>query len=112
MRVVVEQTFGTLKSRFRCLHDSGHSLQYHPVKCARIAIACKLLHNICIQRRIPLDEPLVDHEDPGVDAYRGEEQTGQARRRSLIGNVFSYALGFLELAAVDGVLPLLKLHII
>ncbi|KAG7174270.1 nuclease HARBI1-like 3, partial [Homarus americanus] len=30
--VVVEQTFEILKSRFRCLHRSGGSLQYYPDK--------------------------------------------------------------------------------
>ncbi|XP_050705937.1 putative nuclease HARBI1 [Eriocheir sinensis] len=89
-RVVVEQTFGVLKSRFRCLHGSGGSLQYDPVKCAKIAIACMLLHNICIIRRIQLNEPLVQEiENMENDAYRGNEVTGQARRRGLIDNVFS-----------------------
>ncbi|XP_064103412.1 putative nuclease HARBI1 [Macrobrachium nipponense] len=39
-RTIIEQTFGVLKSRFRCLHNSGGSLQYEPKKCAKIAVAC------------------------------------------------------------------------
>ena len=88
-RVVVEQTFGTLKSRFRCLHESGGSLQYHPEKCAHIAIACMKLHNICIQRRIPLNQPIVDDDDPEDEEYRGDVVNGLARRRALIENVFA-----------------------
>ena len=52
-RVVVEQLFGILKSRFRCLHKSGGALQYAPEKVAKIAAACMLLHNRCRLRNIP-----------------------------------------------------------
>ena len=89
-RVVIEQTFGVLKSRFRCLHESGGSLQYDPIKSAHIAVACMLLHNNCIQRRVPLDEPLLDV----ADLHHGEEereedmQAGMARRRAFIEDVF------------------------
>ncbi|XP_018007920.1 putative nuclease HARBI1 [Hyalella azteca] len=51
-RTIIEQTFGVLKSRFRCLHKSGGNLQYDPLKCAKITAACLLLHNRCIKRRI------------------------------------------------------------
>ena len=91
-RVVIEQTFGVLKSRFRCLHESGGTLQYGPIKSAHIAVACMLLHNNCIQRRVPLDEPLLHVGD----LHHGEEedqeedmQAGMARRRAFIENVFS-----------------------
>ena len=87
--MIVEQAFGVLKSRFRCLHVSGGSLQYRPVKCSKITIACMLLHNLCLRRRIPLDEPLLGNEDPPQDPYIGNERTGMARRRSLIENVFT-----------------------
>ncbi|XP_069192090.1 putative nuclease HARBI1, partial [Procambarus clarkii] len=59
-RVVIEKTFGVLKSRFRCLHRSGGSLQYEPDKCAKISVACMLLHNYCIEQRIPLEEIIDD----------------------------------------------------
>ena len=75
-RVIVEQCFGVLKSRFRCLHSSGGSLQYTPIKCAKITIACLLLHNICVKRRIPLqdyrnEEPMVADHPPAAGQQRG-----------------------------------------
>ncbi|KAK3873455.1 hypothetical protein Pcinc_021532 [Petrolisthes cinctipes] len=61
-RVLIEQTFGLLKSRFRCLHQSGGSLQYEPRKCGKIITACILLHNRCVRRRIPLPEAEAEAE--------------------------------------------------
>ncbi|XP_064120441.1 putative nuclease HARBI1 [Macrobrachium nipponense] len=79
-RTIMEQTFGVLKSRFRCLHNSGGSLQYKPKKCAKIAAACMLLHNRCVQQRIPAPELLEeeeqedegDHDDPAAVAGAGQ----------------------------------------
>lgn len=91
-RVVIEQTFGVLKSRFRCLHKSGGSLQYEPVKCARIAVACMLLHNYCVKRRIPLNDN-IEYEDPAqIDniAQGGHVGVqGRAVRRELVENRFT-----------------------
>ncbi|KAG7156852.1 nuclease HARBI1-like 20, partial [Homarus americanus] len=82
-RVVVEQTFGVLKSRFRCLHRSGGSLQYDPSKCAKIVNACFLLHNYCLMRRVPLPHDIVDDDgeiDNPAEAVAG---TGQAVRANV-----------------------------
>ena len=93
-RVVVEQTFGVLKSRFRCLHRSGGSLQYVPSKCSKIAVACMLLHNYCIQRHIPIvqDENL-DEEDPDDPPQQVDHavnfRQGYAARQQLVNNTFS-----------------------
>lgn len=66
--MVVEHTFGVLKSRFRCLHKSGGALQYTPSKCAKITLACMLLHNRCIRRNIalPEEEPELEEEEVPV----------------------------------------------
>ncbi|KAG7172991.1 nuclease HARBI1-like 6, partial [Homarus americanus] len=77
IRVVVEQTFGILKSRFRCLHRSGRSPQYDP---AKIVIASILLHNYCVMRRVPLPHDMVDNDgeidNPAVGVAKAG--TGQA----------------------------------
>lgn len=66
-RVIVEQCFGVLKSRFRCLHKSGGALQYLPVKCAKITIACLLLHNYCVQLRIPVPAEDIEVEERMIE---------------------------------------------
>lgn len=46
-RVVIENTFGILKNRWRCL-SKDRTLHYKPEKCAKIIIACCVLHNLLI----------------------------------------------------------------
>lgn len=48
-RCSIERAFGLLKSRFRCLDDSGGILCYSPVKVCRITAACCVLHNLCLE---------------------------------------------------------------
>ena len=96
-RVVVEQCFGVLKSRFRCLHKSGGSLQYTPVKCAHITIVCFLLHNRCIDRKIPLigeDDDfniLLEEEIDIVEEGDFERRDGRDTRDEIVNNVFAQA---------------------
>lgn len=96
-RSVVEQTFGMLKSRFRCLHQSGGTLQYEPRKCSKIAAACMLLHNRCINRRLPVPEVLeeeleeednVHHADVEEDPQPGILANGQHKRNEIVTNFF------------------------
>ncbi|KAG7155456.1 nuclease HARBI1-like 22 [Homarus americanus] len=96
-RVVVVQTFGVLKSRFRCLHRSGGSLQYDPSKCAKIVNACFLLHNYCLMRRVPLPHDMVD--DDGESDNPAVAGTGQAVR----ANVVQEVRGLLPLLIVLGI---------
>lgn len=89
-RVVVEQCFGVLKSRFRCLHKSGGALQYIPATCAKITIACILLHNYCIKRRIPvpLDDP-PEHEDPMIADPAPQAAGGRGRGLQIRNNIIN-----------------------
>jgi hypothetical protein len=68
-RQVIERSFGLAKQRFRCLHKSGGQMMYSPEKCCRIVLACFILHNICVQHNIPLDED----EDEDEDGYNGDD---------------------------------------
>ncbi|KAK3892038.1 hypothetical protein Pcinc_004007 [Petrolisthes cinctipes] len=91
-RVIVEQTFGILKPRFRCLDSSGGSLQYHPRKCAKIAAACMFLHNRCVRRRIPVPELLEDREEleDRIDEPQGAHGNhGQRVRAEIVENYFA-----------------------
>ncbi|XP_063956755.1 putative nuclease HARBI1 [Lytechinus pictus] len=63
-RVCVERAFGLLKSRFRCLDDSGGILCYPIERTCKIIMTCCVLHNVCIERRIPL---------PGMEEELNEE---------------------------------------
>ncbi|XP_069487835.1 protein YIPF7 isoform X2 [Ambystoma mexicanum] len=97
-RVVIEQTFGLLKARFRCLSRSGGALLYRPEKMAKITMTCVMLHNMCVWRNVPLP-PDIDMHAPGVDDEDedrgvisplpvGDAQDGRAVRQSLIDEYF------------------------
>ncbi|XP_042889388.1 putative nuclease HARBI1 [Penaeus japonicus] len=92
-RVIIEQTFGILKSRFRCLHQSGGTLQYSPAKCSKIISACLLLHNYCVKRRIPAPHEVVENDgDMGIQVQEQRiagQVTGHAIRNELIRMRFS-----------------------
>lgn len=65
-RCTIERAFGLLKSRFRCLDDSGGILSYTPQKVCRITVACCVLHNLCLNAGI-------EHEiDPAVALHIAE----------------------------------------
>ncbi len=91
-RVLVEQTFGILKSRFRCLCKSAGPLQYNPVKCGRITGACMLLHNLCINRNIPFVEAIVEEEPVPVPDFERDDirfHPGHERRDKIVENFFT-----------------------
>ncbi|KAI1229741.1 putative nuclease HARBI1, partial [Lamprotornis superbus] len=51
----LRRTLGLLRRRFRCL--AGGGLQYSPPKVCQIFLACCILHNIALRRRVPLEPP-------------------------------------------------------
>uniref|UniRef100_A0A803JC58 DDE Tnp4 domain-containing protein n=1 Tax=Xenopus tropicalis TaxID=8364 RepID=A0A803JC58_XENTR len=89
-RSVIEQTFGILKSRFRCLDKSGGSLMYSPTKVANIVAACAVLHNLANRHGLPGDVA-EDLEDPihPQDPVRGADARGSEVQGQIITNYFS-----------------------
>ncbi|KAJ1114965.1 hypothetical protein NDU88_003194 [Pleurodeles waltl] len=65
-RRVIEQTFGLLKARFRCLHMTDGTLMYSPKKVCHIIVACCMLHNLALRRQVPFLQE--DVPDGGVVA--------------------------------------------
>ncbi|XP_042302902.1 putative nuclease HARBI1 [Sceloporus undulatus] len=51
---VIEQTFWSIRSRFRCLDGSKGTLQYSPEKASHIILACCVLHNIALEHGLDI----------------------------------------------------------
>ena len=78
-RAIIERCFGLTKHRFRCLHKSGGAMTYAPEKCCKIIMACLILHNMCVNAGVALDdEDQIDdddnEEDDDVDNNENDEQ--------------------------------------
>ncbi|CAI9558952.1 unnamed protein product [Staurois parvus] len=88
---VIERTFGSLKSRFRCLDRSGGVLQYSPEKGAQIILACCILHNLAVSRNQHVD--ILDDLEapPPVPPVSREENTeaGKQTRIKVINQYFT-----------------------
>ncbi|GAB5577760.1 putative nuclease HARBI1 [Prionailurus iriomotensis] len=72
---VIEKTFRTLCSRFRCLDGSKGALQYSPEKSSHIILACCVLHNISLEHGMdvwssPMTGPM---EQPPEEEYEHME---------------------------------------
>ena len=62
-RNITKQCFGVLKSRFRCLHETGGILQQSPVKACKIVTDCAAFHNFCLKCN-----DVHEYEDDETDA--------------------------------------------
>ena len=90
-RNVVERSFGVLKARFRCIDTSAGTLLYAPLQCCRIVIAVVVLHNLCIDNRLPLPGHGNDFPDNGHierPVYNGPLNDGTRVRERLINGRF------------------------
>lgn len=59
-RSTCERGFGIWKLRWRCLHKSGGYLHFVPMRCVKVIVATAILHNICIENRLPSPNVLPD----------------------------------------------------
>jgi len=67
----------------RCLHKSGGALQYTPEKCAKFIVVCAYLHNVCVDRGVPLLE-LVEEDAADDEPEMGYEDLGNEMRDRMI----------------------------
>lgn len=96
VRNTIERCNGLLKNRFRCLLKD-RCLHYQPLKASKIINACAVLHNMCMQRNIPLpDDEHHEHlEEVHVNIEELEEgennelNLGRLLQRSIINNHFA-----------------------
>ncbi|XP_063915466.1 putative nuclease HARBI1 [Zophobas morio] len=93
-RSCIEQCIGILKARFRCLL-SERALRYSPPKAGTIINACVILHNIMVERDLPLPPEVDilnaiyqhqadeddDHPDHQIEAPENRAAAAQNRAR-------------------------------
>lgn len=72
-RNTVERCIGLLKARWRCLLNH-RVLHYDPIMAGNIVNACVILHNIAIDGRAPIPEPLPEPENENLHLIQGREQ--------------------------------------
>ncbi|KAI1237921.1 hypothetical protein IHE44_0014015 [Lamprotornis superbus] len=71
---VIERTFRTIRSRFRCLDGSKGTLQYSPEKSSHIILACCVLHNISLQHGLDVwSAPATGHMEQSEEEYEQME---------------------------------------
>uniref|UniRef100_A0A8C6V0T6 DDE Tnp4 domain-containing protein n=1 Tax=Neogobius melanostomus TaxID=47308 RepID=A0A8C6V0T6_9GOBI len=61
-RSIIERCIGVLKRRFHCLHSE---IRMHPERVCVVIAACVVLHNICVEKRMPLPRQVavLDHSN-------------------------------------------------
>lgn len=70
-RQTIERCIGVLKRRFCCLKF----LRMEPARAVHVIAACTVLHNIAVNRRVPL--PMEDEQDDGMDNDGNDDQRGR-----------------------------------
>ncbi|XP_062581489.1 putative nuclease HARBI1 [Saccostrea cucullata] len=83
-RNVIERCFGVWKMRFRCMDTSGGTLQFSPKRTCNIIVATAVLHNICVENRVPEPQGRPVINDGNDCVYRGTLNDGNDNRRQLI----------------------------
>ena len=67
MKHCIEKVFWVTKQRFKCIHRTGGDVIYEPEKCCKISVACMVLHNMCTERNVPLDDENEEEEGDNED---------------------------------------------
>lgn len=70
--------------RFRCVETSGSTLRFSPERACNIKVATAVLHNICIDNKVPEPEEIIVINDGNDFVYRGTLNVGTENRRHLI----------------------------
>ncbi|XP_062588934.1 putative nuclease HARBI1 [Saccostrea cucullata] len=83
-RNVIERCFGVWKMRFRCMDTSGGTLQFSPKRTCNIIVATAVLHNICVENRVPEPQGRPVINDGNDCVYHGTLNDGNDNRRQLI----------------------------
>lgn len=89
-RNVVERAFGVLKSRWRCL-NKHRVLHYDPVTAGKIVYACVILHNICVDERMQVEDDVemqVEQEDV-EDVEQTQNSTASRMRDAYIRRYYN-----------------------
>ncbi|XP_053567635.1 putative nuclease HARBI1 [Bombina bombina] len=81
-RCVIERTFGMLKSRFRCLDESGGTLQYVPEKVAVVVLVCCMLHNIALRQSNIEELEIITPDEDGVESVPQDVVEGGTHARN------------------------------
>ncbi|XP_024869045.1 putative nuclease HARBI1 [Temnothorax curvispinosus] len=92
-RSCIERCIGVLKGRFRCILGE-RMLHYTPRVVARIIIACVILHNICTEGRLPINQYVNEEVEAypyNADAMQNEniDLSDPLARRRLIETYFT-----------------------
>lgn len=91
-RVTIENAFGRLKNRWRCL-CKDRTLHYAPQKCAKIIRDCCVLHNLAINFNVPEPEEQISNIIPQPvtqifrENMRDELMMGRAIRNLLVEKI-------------------------
>lgn len=96
-RCLVERCNGLFKMRFRCLMQERRA-RYDPNFMGKVINCCACLHNICLERNIPFNEPPVPfppaadenmQHDINVDMNHNMLLAGQQIRQNIVNNYFA-----------------------
>ncbi|KAJ8671611.1 hypothetical protein QAD02_002870 [Eretmocerus hayati] len=88
VRCRVEQTFGQLKGRWRCLNKE-RMLHYQPRKACKLGVACAVLHNFAKLGGIPI--PVQANDDLGNYNYNRNSfsfEAGLQEKQNLVRRCF------------------------